>query len=448
AFYGDDDLQKQAAARQLSLHYNRPLLNIDLHRVFEVGTPLIEALRSVLRDAQLNGAIPYLIGWEVFLKEGVIHPEAQTFVLNFNGPRILAGESRWQFWRTHHTVEIRWFNFTAPSYQHRYKLWAHYLNGQEDLDNLNLKDLTGQFSLTSRQIQNAAMLAQDLAAQKNETLEYTHLFTAAREYSSPYLIKFAKKLTPRYHWKDIVLPDDQLMMLEEMVAMVRNRPVVLGEWGARQKLVSSAGITALFSGSSGTGKTMAAEVIALDLGFDLYKINLASVVSKYIGETEKNLEQVFNEAERSNGILFFDEADALFGKRSEVRDAHDRYANIEISYLLQRMEVYDGITILATNLQANLDEAFTRRIHFIIKFPFPERKERLHIWQALFPPDLPYEDDIDFDKLAKEFKLAGGNIRNAIVSAAYQAANDGGEVTTEHLHHGVMRELQKMGRLI
>jgi SpoVK/Ycf46/Vps4 family AAA+-type ATPase len=223
---------------------------------------------------------------------------------------------------------------------------------------------------------------------------------------------------------------------------------VLDEWGVGQKLASSAGVTVLFAGPPGTGKTMAAEIITAELGLDLYKIELSTIVSKYIGETEKNLEKIFQEAQSSNAILFFDEADAIFGKRSEVKDAHDRYANIEISYLLQRMEAYDGVTILATNLRANLDEAFTRRLQFAVDFPFPEEEDRLRIWQTLFPPDVPRDSELDFGLLARRFKLAGGSIRNAIVSAAYLAAADGCQVTMKHLLHGVRRELQKMGRLI
>jgi SpoVK/Ycf46/Vps4 family AAA+-type ATPase len=193
---------------------------------------------------------------------------------------------------------------------------------------------------------------------------------------------------------------------------------------------------------------MAAEIIAGELKLDLYKIDLSTVVSKYIGETEKNLERIFVEAERSNAILFFNEADALFGKRSEVRDSHDRYANIESSYLLQRMEAYDGVTILATNLRTNLDEAFTRRLQFAVDFPFPEEQDRLRIWQTLFPPDAPRAPDIDFGPVAKRFKLTGRSIRNIIVGAAYLAANDRKYVSMDLLLHGTRRELQKMGRLM
>jgi SpoVK/Ycf46/Vps4 family AAA+-type ATPase len=279
-------------------------------------------------------------------------------------------------------------------------------------------------------------------------LEQDDLYTAARSHSNPNLANLAMKLVPRYGWDDLVLPDDQLHILREMVSTIRSRPKVLDVWGLGTKLVSSRGVTALFAGPPGTGKTMAAEIIAADLGLDLYKIDLSTVISKYIGETEKNLARVFHEAETSNAILFFDEADSLFGKRSEVRDSHDRYANIEISYLLQRMEAYDGVTILATNLRANLDEAFTRRLQFAVDFPFPEQADRLKIWQTLFPSTLPRSPNLDFETLAQRFKIAGGNIRNILVSAAYLAADDGQIVTMEHLLHGTRRELQKMGRLL
>jgi SpoVK/Ycf46/Vps4 family AAA+-type ATPase len=308
--------------------------------------------------------------------------------------------------------------------------------------------LAGQFQLTTGQIRDAVASARDMAAQCGQPLDREHLYAAARAHSNPRLSSLARKIVPRYTWQDIVLPDDQLALLREIVATVRGRPQVLDEWGVGVKLVSSRGVTALFSGPPGTGKTMAAEIIAGELGLDLYKIDLSTVVSKYIGETEKNLERIFAEAECSNAILFFDEADALFGKRSEVRDSHDRYANIEISYLLQRMEAYDGVTVLATNLRANLDEAFTRRLQFSVDLPFPEAEDRLRIWQTLLPADVPRDPGLDFHMLAQRFRLAGGNIRNILVSAAYLAASDGQRVTMAHLLHGTRRELQKMGRLV
>ena len=204
----------------------------------------------------------------------------------------------------------------------------------------------------------------------------------------------------------------------------------------------------MFTGPSGTGKTMAAEIIAGDLGLDLYKIDLSMMVSKYIGETEKNLSAVFSEAETSNAILFFDEADALFGKRSEVKDSHDRYANIEVGYLLQRMEEYEGVVILATNLRKNLDDAFVRRLHFTVEFPFPDEKNRRQIWEGIWPQDTPREPDLDLDSLARRFAVTGGNIRNIAVAAAFLAAHNGNLVDMGHLMRATQREYQKMGKVV
>ena len=192
---------------------------------------------------------------------------------------------------------------------------------------------------------------------------------------------------------------------------------------------------------------MGAEVVAHELRLDLYKIDLSGVVSKYIGETEKNLAKVFQEAETSNAVLFFDEADALFGKRTEVSDAHDRYANIETSYLLQKMEEYEGVVILATNLRDNMDQAFTRRIRFIVEFPFPDEASRSRIWRTHFPQESPVSDQVDYDFLAKKFQIAGGNIKNIVLNAAFLAAENGEIIGMEQLLHGTKREFEKMGKL-
>jgi SpoVK/Ycf46/Vps4 family AAA+-type ATPase len=236
--------------------------------------------------------------------------------------------------------------------------------------------------------------------------------------------------------------------LREIVLRVVHRDRVLSEWGFDRKLSSGKGVNALFAGSSGTGKTMAAEVIANELGLELYKIDLAGVVSKYIGETEKNLERIFNAAEHANAILFFDEADALFGKRSEVHDAHDRYANIEVAYLLQRMEQYEGISLLATNLRQNMDEAFVRRLAFIVQFPVPNAESRHRIWKGIWPTEIAFNDDVDLESIARQFKLSGGNIKNIALAAAFHAATDGGRVSMSHLLRATRREFQKMGKVL
>jgi SpoVK/Ycf46/Vps4 family AAA+-type ATPase len=245
-----------------------------------------------------------------------------------------------------------------------------------------------------------------------------------------------------------VLPVDAFAQLREICERVRHRARVFESWDFQRKLSLGKGLHALFAGPSGTGKTMAADIMARELGLELYKIDLSGVVSKYIGETEKNLARVFSEAESGSAILFFDEADALFGKRSEVKDAHDRYANVETSYLLQRMEEYEGISILATNLRRNMDEAFVRRIAFVVQFPAPEQPERLRIWQGVFPTAMPRGDDIDLPFMAERFKITGGNIKNIAVAAAFLGASDGGTVAMRHIVRATKRELQKAGKTI
>jgi len=470
-FYGPDPISQQAAARLLAARAGRPLLTVDLAAVASgsrpedaaQGTPPLQALRLALRDARLTGAVPCLAGWDVCLAsdgrpaEGPARgsvegssppPDLLAEMCAYPDLAVVAGQTAWQAGGIDRDRTLVWIEFAAPGYAERRALWRHFLRQQAQVSEMDLSTLAGQFHLTAGQIRDAVASARDWAAQHGEGLHSSSLLAAARAHSNPRLASLARKITPRYNWSDIVLPDDQLTLLHEIVATVHGRALVLEEWGVGRKLASSPGVTMLFSGPPGTGKTMAAEVIAAELSLDLYKIDLSTIISKYIGETEKNLERIFSEAQSSNAILFFDEADAIFGKRSEVKDAHDRYANIEISYLLQRMEAYNGVTILATNLRANLDEAFTRRLQFAVDFPFPDEGYRLRIWQTLLPPSVPSEPDLDFELLARRFKLAGGNIRNILVSAAYLAASDGGRLAMKHLLHGTRRELQKMGRLV
>jgi SpoVK/Ycf46/Vps4 family AAA+-type ATPase len=255
-------------------------------------------------------------------------------------------------------------------------------------------------------------------------------------------------MEPVYTWDDIVLPNDARDQLQEICQRVMYQEQVFFDWGFARMLSLGKGISALFSGPSGTGKTMAAEVIANELQLDLYRIDLSGVVSKYIGETEKNLDRIFRAAESANAILFFDEADALFGKRSTVRDSHDRYANIETSYLLQKMEQFEGIAILATNLRGNLDESFTRRLTFVVHFPFPDAAARREIWSRVWSPSAPLSPAACLDFLCDEFELSGGNIKNIALAAAFLAAADGGDITLRHLLRATKREYGKMGKAL
>jgi SpoVK/Ycf46/Vps4 family AAA+-type ATPase len=238
------------------------------------------------------------------------------------------------------------------------------------------------------------------------------------------------------------LPDEQLNRLREIAAQVKQRSKVYNDWGFALKTSRGLGISALFAGESGTGKTMAAEVLANDLQLDLYKIDLSKVVNKYIGETEKNLKRVFDAAEDGGAILLFDEADALFGKRSEVKDSHDRYSNIEVSYLLQRMEAYRGLAILTTNMKKALDTAFLRRLRFIVHFPFPDTAQRAEIWKKIFPGNTPVQD-LDNEKLSK-LSLPGGSISNIALNAAFYAAGENKKVSMYHISKAAKAEYDKI----
>ncbi len=268
---------------------------------------------------------------------------------------------------------------------------------------------------------------------------------AVRRLASGPLEQLTRRISPTRTWDDIVLSPDRKALLHTVVDRYRHSNDVYDTWGFSPN--PSRGLVALFSGPSGTGKTLASEIIAGELGLDVFKLDLSSVVSKYIGETEKNLEQIFDAASAGNMVLFFDEADSLFGKRSEVKDARDRYANIEVSYLLQRLEAYDGLVVLATNFEKNVDEAFLRRIHVRVEFAMPGPDERRAIWAANLPATAPVLD-LDLDWLAEQFELSGASIRNAAIHAAFSAAATGTDITMEHAVRGVAHELRKMGRLL
>jgi ATPase family associated with various cellular activities (AAA) len=303
--------------------------------------------------------------------------------------------------------------------------------------------LAGQFNLSSTAIQRIARKTLD---EQSDVPLSTRLWGVALETTRPRLDQLAQRLQPKANWEDLVLPPQATSLLSQIAAQVGQRTNVYQGWGFADKMSRGFGISALFAGDSGTGKTMAAEVIANQLRLNLYRIDLSAVVSKYIGETEKNLRRLFDAADNGGAILFFDEADALFGKRSEVKDSHDRYANIEINYLLQRMEAYRGLAILATNMKSALDQAFMRRLRFVVDFPFPSAAERKVMWQKVFPAKTPLAG-LDFDALAR-LNLTGGNIQSIALNAAFLASKSNVAVTHPLLLDAARTEFRKLGRVV
>jgi AAA+ superfamily predicted ATPase len=328
-----------------------------------------------------------------------------------------------------------------PTLPERAAAWSR------NVPDADVRDVAAKFRLSVGQIEEAAQAARLAAAGRGEAICSTDLDLGARSASSGKLGELATRLEPRATWDQLVLPGRSEEALRSITSYLRHRDQVLTEWGFERSVGPNQGLKVLFAGESGTGKTMAAQVLARELGLEIFRLDLATVVSKYIGETEKNLDRVFGAADGSNAVLFFDEADALFGKRSEVRDAHDRYANLEVAYLLQRMEGYPGCVILATNFRQNIDEAFLRRLDFVVDFPFPEAPDRERLWRLHLPETAPVAEDVDVAVLGHRFKLSGGNIRNASLTGAFLAAEGGGRIEMRHLVRGVAYEYTKLGRL-
>jgi SpoVK/Ycf46/Vps4 family AAA+-type ATPase len=336
-----------------------------------------------------------------------------------------------------------------PNRKQRKQIWEHMTKGLALSAEIEMYELANKFELTSGQINNAIREASEqLEWQGMSTIDAGTLYKACFGQITHRLDTLATVVLTKYTLNDLILPADQKQVLINACNHVKYRHIVLDEWGFDDKLAYGKGLSMMFGGPPGTGKTMAAQVIAHELGLEMYKIDLSQLISKYIGETEKNLKEVFQEARKSNAILFFDECDAIFGKRTEVKDSHDRYANMETAYLLQKIEEYSGVSVLATNYVSNIDSAFLRRIQYVINFPFPDEQSREQIWMTVFPDKTPIANDVDFGFLAKQFELAGGNIKNIAVNASFLAAAENSGVTMSHLIKSTKDEVTKQGKVV
>jgi len=455
SFQGSYGVGKQSTAEALCHELGIGLLIVDGGCLAAMdGRDFERLVLLAVREARLAEAALYWSDFDALLSDDA-KPRLDLMIRELDRMSqlsFLAGETAWEPSDAGEGMSFVRVEFPRPTAAERIELWSASLNGDTTLGtDVDLPALAGKFRFSGGQIRDAAATARNLARWRdceNGHITIADLYAACRLQSNRKLATLARKITLHARWDDIVLPPDRLEQLREIVNVVKYRSQVYDVWGFDRKLSLGKGLNVLFAGPSGTGKTMAAEILANELGLDLYKIDLSTVVSKYIGETEKNLARIFAEAETSNAILFFDEADALFGRRSEVRDSHDRYANIEISYLLQKMEEYDGIAILATNLRKNMDEAFVRRMHHTVEFPFPAECDRRRIWEKIWPNDLPRSPDLDLDFMARRFEISGGNIRNIALAAAFIAADDGQVVAMPHLIRATRREHQKMGKVV
>jgi ATP-dependent 26S proteasome regulatory subunit len=441
---GEDNTGKQsiaaAACNALGLSLKR--LHVDM--LPQQPDELMLMSRLWERSAALNSDVLFLECGDTISNASTQSDAPQALAVGrlsqqLNSPLIVASRERisWpDIARPLLTIDV-----ARPGPDEQRTIWHSALATCNQDANSYIEQIVSQFSFSSSAIHATA--AEALAVMQNQTDLATLLWDSCRMRTRPGLDELSQRIEAQADWHDLVLPEAQQQILREIVIQVQQRTTVYETWnfkpaGGKRGL----GISALFAGASGTGKTLASEVLAHALRLDLYRIDLSSVVSKYIGETEKNLRRIFDAAEEGGVVLLFDEADALFGKRSEVKDSHDRYANIEVSYLLQRIESYSGLAILTTNLKQALDSAFLRRIRFVVQFPFPDVAQRTEIWQRIFPPSLP-TSGVNIAKLAR-LNIAGGNIRNIALNAAFLAAGDGGPLQMQHLLRATISEYGKL----
>lgn len=459
-FSGIDKALKKHTAHAIAHGLQVPLFIVSLTNAKSDNiAEFSQKVQLLLLAVQFQNALIYIKDLEVVqtAEYHTLHQILLRHISQYSGIVMLAGIDEWHDAETQLKGVIS-LSFPMPDFEQRYFYWQHYLQAAGiPISDEDLRGLSDRFRLTSEQIVNAVATTLNQGRWENtrygnssplSSISSQQLFTISRGLSGHDLKTLSTKIHPNYTWDDIVLPPYQKTQLREICDQVKYQHLVWEDWGFKSKKFLGRGLNVMFSGSSGTGKTMAAEVIAHELQLDLYKIDLSQIVSKYIGETEKNLNKIFNAATNANAILLFDEADALFGKRSNVKDAHDRYANLEVSYLLQKMEEYEGLAILTTNLRSNMDDAFIRRLQFIIDFLPPNEKQRHQIWCRAFPEDAPTVMDLGLSFLAHNFELTGANIRNIALMSAFLAAAKGSVIERTHVIQAIHREYQKMGKIL
>lgn len=436
---GNDTMSKQLVASCVAAELGRNLYRISIDAFPQQAADIENLARLWQRESALLPVALYIDAHDSeTTPTGAQCSPMSRFLARTGGLIFLSAREAWpglgcDSW----PLEIE-----KPTHEEQQAAWEHQLGAKNSKKAAQLAD---QFNMNLPSIERIIGRAKFRSPNANGHLPDTIWEECCAELR-PRLDSLAQRLDTKATWKDIVLPEDETSLLRQIAAQVKQRGKVYHDWGFARKMNRGLGISALFAGESGTGKTMAAEVIANDLRLNLYRIDLSAVVSKYIGETEKNLRRLFDAAEEGGAILFFDEADALFGKRSEVKDSHDRYANIEINYLLQRMEGYRGLAIMATNMRSALDTAFTRRLRFIVNFPFPNVADRRRIWQKTFPPQTPVQG-LDFERLAR-LNLTGGGIHNAAINAAFRAADAGKPVSMAEALMAARSEFIKLDRPI
>jgi SpoVK/Ycf46/Vps4 family AAA+-type ATPase len=454
-FVGPPGTGKTMTAKAIANHLGKRLLLVDPQQIFDLKRPVEDNLADLFREARLQNAIVFFDECEGILSHRQLgNPQLSlilsaiehydgVIILSTNQPEVLDGAlDRRVLYRV---------GFDPPSVSLRKLIWEVHLSPNiPTTDDVNCAELAHKFEFTGGYIKNAILVALNRALMRPERpvqLTGEDLTVAARSQLRSRLAEYAERHVTPLRIEDLILPEDTDTQVREILDAARSRSIVFQEWGFDRKFSKGRGLSALFDGEPGTGKTLCAEILAAELGLTLYRIQIANVVSKYIGETEKNLTRIFKEATDGHCVLLFDEADSLFSQRTDVKSVHDKYSNMEINVLLQLMERYEGLVLLTTNLKKGIDKAFERRLSFKISFPFPERSHREKIWMHLLPDAAPVADDIEFDILASSFELSGGSIKNAVIRAAYRAAARSSPISMDDLLEAAKRECAAAGKL-
>ncbi|MFB9276240.1 AAA family ATPase [Cohnella cellulosilytica] len=455
SLWGAEGTGKRTQVAHLGVHFDEALLYVDMAKLPEEEEGGPDALDDVFREAAIQQAIPVFCGFLPASDGEAARRRKQAWLERLArqpGTVFLLSEAPCRSLDRRGAIGLE-LEIPGLREEERLEAWRALARAYEVEDGLDWEALSSRFVFQPGQIASALKAARASAQWRaagggREQVGWSDLIQACYRQLSHNLAAKSKRLSPKNRWQDLVLPEEQTHKLRHACNHIRFKHTVYGSWGFERKLSYGTGVSLLFSGPPGTGKTMAAEIAANELDMEIYKIDLSQIMSKYIGETEKNLRDIFDEAQSSYAILFFDEADALFGKRSEVKDSHDKNANTEVAFLLQKMEEYRGISILATNYLQNMDEAFLRRINYVIRFPFPDEKQREAIWRNIFPPQTPLASDLDCGFLGRKLQMSGGSIKNIALTAAFLASGSGDAVGMKQVLQAYQYELDKTNRAI
>lgn len=447
-FYGEEGIGKKTLVNRICNLKDKDLIYINIDKV--KGENFSKNVISACREAF------FIRGWVCFYGGDNLGAERHN-ILN------LAAEIAVKFCRVMFVLsnkkvgiignpnEIGFVSIELPelTMDERFKLWKEELHGKKVSKKLDISELSGKFALTPKQIKlSVSDSVIRSAMEKKSLIDSQMISNCVYSQMTDNLSEKATLIKKKHTWDELILNPDEKSIIKRACDQMRYRRVVYDKWKMGNRILYGTGLSMLFAGPSGTGKTMAAQVVAHELGLEIYKVDLSRVISKYIGESEKNLGEIFDNAKKSNVILLFDETDSIFAKRTEVKDSHDRNANLETSYLLQKMEEHTGITILTTNFLENIDKAFFRRINYVIHFAFPNAAARKEIWLKMFTKEVPIAKDVDFNFIAKQFELSGGSIKNACLTAAFMAASESTEITMKHMIKSIEYEIKKQGKMV